>query len=384
MRLDAHFDMLPSRAFQKRGFGRAPATLEGGGKGGGGSAPSPDPNIGFAQLKLAEISDSYLKSWKEEVWPAMKAEAEKQSMRADEQFAMDRAAQEKQTALADEAMNRYRTYGYGIQDKLFTEAEQAGGAADTERQAALAIGDVKNAFGVQAEGNKRQMQAYGIDPTSGRYQGQVKANDVMEAATTAAAANKARTAAQQLGWAKRMDAAALAQGQFGNQASSTGLALTAGGQALGAGQTSMGNYAMMGNSMNQANMGAMSGWNQVGQLGVQKYNADISAYNAQQQASAAGSAGLGSLVGAGIGAVGSYYTGGAAASMKYSDIRMKENIKVEGKTPTGVNIYSFEYKPEFKKVAGYGRYIGVMAHEVPDAAVKHESGYMMVDYSKVQ
>lgn len=303
MRLNAHFDMLPDRAFEKRGFGfTRPSTLEGGK--GGGSAPSPDPNIGLAQLKLAEISDNYLKSWKEEVWPAMKAEAEKQSARADEQFALDRAAQEKQNALADEAMNRYRTYGYGIQDKLFKEAEEAGGAADVERQAGLAIGDVKNAFGIQAEGNKRQMQAYGIDPTSGRYQGQVKANDVMEAATTAAAANKARTAAQQLGWAKKMDAAALAQGQFGNQASSTGLALSAGGQALGAGQTSMGNYAMLGSSMNQANTGAMSGWGQVGTLGVQKYNADISAYNAQQQANATSSAGLGaglgSLAGAGI------------------------------------------------------------------------------------
>ena len=48
MRLNAHFDMLPDRAFQKRGFGRAPATLEGGKGGGGGSAPAADPNIGIA------------------------------------------------------------------------------------------------------------------------------------------------------------------------------------------------------------------------------------------------------------------------------------------------------------------------------------------------
>ena len=37
MRLDAHYGMLPERAFEKRGFGHTrPATLEGGGKGGGG------------------------------------------------------------------------------------------------------------------------------------------------------------------------------------------------------------------------------------------------------------------------------------------------------------------------------------------------------------
>ena len=383
MRLNAHFDMLPERAFEKRGFGRAPATLEGG-KGGGGSAPAADPNIGIAQLKLAEISKEYLESWKTEVWPSMKEATLKQEARADEQFALDKAMQEKQIAAADVAMKEYQEKGTPLREDIYKQAEEAGGASDQEKQAALALGDVKSQFGVQAEGQKRQMQAYGIDPTSGKYQGANRTAGVMEAATSAAAATKARDAATQLGWAKKMDAAALAQGQFGNQASSTGLALGAGSQALGAGQTTIGNYGALGSSMNQANMGAMSGWGQVGSLGVQKYNADVNAYNAQQQANAAGSAGLGSLVGAGIGAVGSYYTGGAAASMKYSDIRMKENIKVEGKTSTGVNIYSFEYKPEFKEVAGYGRYIGVMAHEVPEAAVKHESGYMMVDYSKVQ
>jgi hypothetical protein len=40
MRLNAHFDMLPERAFEKRGFGRAPATLEGGKGGGGGPQTS--------------------------------------------------------------------------------------------------------------------------------------------------------------------------------------------------------------------------------------------------------------------------------------------------------------------------------------------------------
>jgi hypothetical protein len=315
MRLNAHFDMLPDRAFQKRGFGRAPATLEGGKGGGGGSAPAADPNIGIAQRELAQISKEYLESWKTEVWPAMKEATLKQETRADEQFALDKEMQTKQIQAADIAMKEYQEKGTPLREAIYKEAAEAGGEAEVNRQGALALGDVKSQFDIQDQAGKRQMQAYGIDPTSGRYQGQARASGIMEAATSAAAATKARDAATQLGWAKKMDAAALAQGQFGNQASSTGLALSAGNQALNAGQTAIANYGAMGNSMNQANMGAMSGWGQVGQLGVQKYNADINAFNAQNQANAASSSGIGSIIGAGIGAAGRYYSGGYAAGL---------------------------------------------------------------------
>jgi hypothetical protein len=301
MRLDAHFDMLPERAFSKRGFSRAPATLEGGGKGGGGSAPAPDPNIGLAQLKLAQISEEYLNSWKTEVWPALKETTLKQEARADEQFAIDKQIQTEQIDLAKSTRAEFEKSA-PIREKLYAEALTAGGAEDQEKQAALALGDVKSQFGIQAQQNERQMKAYGIDPTSGKFQGQARTSGIMEAATSAAAATKARDAATQLGWAKKMDAAGLAQGQFGNQATSTGLALTAGNQALGAGQTTMGNYGAMGSSMGQAYGGSMQGWGQVGTLGVQKYNADVNAYSATQQSNAAAGGALGSTIGSLAGA----------------------------------------------------------------------------------
>ena len=300
MRLDAHFDMLPDRAFEKRGFGRAPATLEGG-KGSTVNAPAPDPNIGLAQNKLAEISEQYLQQWKSEVWPAMKEATLKQEARADEQFALDKEIQKTQIDLARTTREEFQKAA-PIRQTIYDEAMAAGGEADQQKQAALAIGDVRSQFGMQADQTSRQMKAYGIDPTSGKFQGQARTAGIMEAATSAAAATKARDAANQLGWAKRLDASALAQGQFGNQATSTGLALTAGQQALGAGQVTMGNYGALGSSMNQANTGAMQGWGQVGQLGVQKYNADVNAYSATQQANAASGAALGSTIGSLAGA----------------------------------------------------------------------------------
>ena len=61
----------------------------------------------------------------------------------------------------------------------------------------------------------------------------------------------------------------------------------------------------------------------------------------------------------------------------FSDIRLKTNIEFIGKSPSNINIYEFSY------IGSPIKYVGVMAHEVPWAVEKHESGYLMVDYNKV-
>ena len=62
---------------------------------------------------------------------------------------------------------------------------------------------------------------------------------------------------------------------------------------------------------------------------------------------------------------------------KFSDIKLKTNIELIGKSPSNINIYEFSY------IGSPIKYVGVMAHEVPWAAEKHKSGYLMVDYNKV-
>lgn len=378
MRYD-HFSMLPELAFQPRN-GRLGMTLEGG-KGGGGGAPAPDPNIGLAQRELAEISREYLASWKTEVWPTLKAESEKQQARADEQFAIDKDIQLRQKEIADIEYKRRQELFFPIEERQISEAMAAGGAADQERQAALALGDIRAATARQQRDVAMQQQAFGIDPTSGRFQGMQRAAGIDTVAMEAAAANRARQAADQLGWAKRMDALALGSGQFGNQATATGLSLSAGQQALASGQVPIQNAMAQGQSMGGAYGGAMQGWGQVGSLGVQKYQADVSAYSAQQQAKAARDAAIGSTLGSLAGA-GAYYA--------KSDIRVKDNIKAVGTASNGLTIYEFEYKPEFKDhpLAGHGRFRGFMAQEVeqmfPEAVFTTNNGYKAVDYSKVR
>jgi hypothetical protein len=64
-------------------------------------------------------------------------------------------------------------------------------------------------------------------------------------------------------------------------------------------------------------------------------------------------------------------------NLGFSDIRLKENVELIGKSPSNINIYKFNYKNNPTT------YQGAMAHEVPWASVKHSNGYMMIDYDKI-
>lgn len=66
-----------------------------------------------------------------------------------------------------------------------------------------------------------------------------------------------------------------------------------------------------------------------------------------------------------------------ASVLPWSDRRLKTDIKRIGATDSGTPIYSYKY------VWGGPVQIGVMAQEVPDAAVMTDSGFMKVDYARV-
>lgn len=115
------------------------------------------------------------------------------------------------------------------------------------------------------------------------------------------------------------------------------------------------------------------------------YASDI--YNVQAQQASANRQATASMIGsvAGLG------------MMKFSDERLKKDVEKVGETDGGTNIYSWEwnkkgkelndgaYDWEHSKKGGAGkRYLGVLAQENPEATVKHPSGYLMVDYSKIK
>ena len=66
-----------------------------------------------------------------------------------------------------------------------------------------------------------------------------------------------------------------------------------------------------------------------------------------------------------------------AGAIPWSDRRLKQDIKRVGTTDAGTPIYTYRY------VWGGPIHMGVMAQDVPEAAVMTESGYMKVNYEAV-
>lgn len=285
-------------------------------------APELDPRIGIAMEKQAEVAERQQAWYEKEIYPWLRQQTAIQNQYAKEdrflakqnqQFWQDYATEQtdRLNAMSDEFYNRWKTQYVPIEDSLIAEAKRYNTSAEAERQASEMLADSRNAFASQRQQQAMQMQAYGINPTAGAYQGQNRALDLQQAAYSAAAANQARTAARELGWNKRAQVAALGQQYIGNALNASNAATNAGSSAGGLSSQYLGQQSAFGqlgtqNISNLANVGLNSyqalsnAWGQYGNLAMQASNYNLSAWGQQQQASAQSSAGIGSMIGAGV------------------------------------------------------------------------------------
>ena len=146
----------------------------------------------------------------------------------------------------------------------------------------------------------------------------------------------------------------------------------------GAGQADMterGGAAMV----QSAEMGRQSTLLGIEYGGMAGANAGVqSAYANQMAGFGAQASMLNSQVGAAATMVSGGLQGLGNAVNPMSDRRLKKNINKIGESPSGLNIYSFEYKDS---KYGRGLFQGVMSDEVPSGAVYSDNGYDSVDYS---
>ena len=113
----------------------------------------------------------------------------------------------------------------------------------------------------------------------------------------------------------------------------------------------------------------------IDQSNVNAANANMAGAQAQAGMISGITSSLGSLASSGAFAEGGTY------GKDPSDRRLKTGILKTGESPSGLNIYSFEY---IDKSFGEGTYSGVMSDEIPKGAVtKGNDGFDRVDYSQL-
>ena len=123
-----------------------------------------------------------------------------------------------------------------LEQQMVADAANFNTEAYREGLAAQAAADSARAFSTMQGASDRNMRSMGVNPNSGRFASSNRVAGLAAAADRADAMNDTRFQAQQVGWARGLDAAGLGRGLAGASAAAYGGAAAA-GQGAGAGFT---------------------------------------------------------------------------------------------------------------------------------------------------
>lgn len=266
------------------------------GKSSGGSAPAPDPQIGAAALKNAELGESWLKFAQDQFADGNKRQAVTDTLTGkviDQQL----ATQDQANAWATEDRARTKTVFQPMQDEFIAEAKGYDTPEKQAEAAAAAQADIQKAAATQRGVATRNMASMGINPNSGRFAGVARAMDTDTALASAGAGNAARQQVRDKGLAMRADSINMGSGLPSSTAAAYGIGTQAGNSAVGNNGAANQSFNQNGSVMSQGFGGAMQGYNSQGSILNNLYGNQVNAWQAQQQANATSSAGIGSMVG---------------------------------------------------------------------------------------
>lgn len=266
-----------------------------------GSAPEADPAIGEAALMNAELGEEWL-AFAEEQFAVGNERQEATDALTNEVIDQQMATQERANTWAQEDRARTLETFQPLEDEFISEAKNYGSEANQDKEAAAAAAQVQKDVASQKQASERNMASMGISPTSGRYAGVDRAGELNTALATSGVKNAARDAVKQQGIALKADAINMGKGLASSAASAYGIGLNAGNSAVANQGAANSNFYANQGVMQSGYQGGMQGYSTQGSMLNSLYNSQVNAYSAEQQANATSGAGIGSLLGQGIGA----------------------------------------------------------------------------------
>lgn len=285
-------NLLRNKLFAIYGVGALPH-----GKGGSSSAPAPDPAIGQAELEDANLEQQELSNY-ENVYEPAEISAQNQANSIDQSEATaDNALASAQTSMVNNENSEYTNEYEPLMNQMVNQASNYDTQANYNQMAQQAVGDVNNTDAAAQQSQAMEMESVGVNPTSGAFQGMWNADNINNAAQGAAAASRALTGAQQLGWNMEDQAAAMGQALPSDASQATSTATNADNSASSSANSELANTTTSANLNNSSIGDAANIETSMGNLGVGTYQTQVNAWNAQQQAQAQSSAGIGSALG---------------------------------------------------------------------------------------
>ena len=352
------------------------------------SAPAPDPQIGKAALMQAETGEKWLAFSRDAFAQSNTRQAEldaltkdisrRQMTLAQDNQALARQVTQQQMGLADEQARyaredreRYNTVFKPIEDQFIERARTYDSPARQAAAAAEARADVQSAAAQQRESAQREAASMGLDPSSGRFQGLNRSQDLGTALASAGAQNTARERVRATGLALQADVANMGRGlpaqssqaaalglQAGSSAASTsGAAATTGintmGLGLGAAQTNQGLFNSATGIMNSGFGGAMRGYAGQADALNRQYQTQVDAWKTSQMIAAQSASGFGSAIGGLLG-----FAFRSDENAKEKKKRLPEGSALEAVRESPAEEWTYK-----EGVADGGRHVGPYAQD---------------------
>ena len=273
--------------------------------------------------------------------------------------AQQQADSAKASNRADQQWSQYQTTFQPIEEKMAQEAMDYGSEADQERATGQAAADVSQQFQSQRAAAQRQLASMGVKPNSGAFMAQNRESDAAEAAARAAAMTGTRQAVKDKGVSLRAGAAAFGRNQTNTAGQQVGLSTGTGSAATQSAGAGVGSTLAAGNSINAGYGAQIGAANSAVQANLGLGGLMNQSYGIQAQQAGAGMAGLGSLIGTGIGA---YAMSPKAFSSKGfkedgEPVSSEEAVDAFKRIP----VESWKYKDG---IADGGRHVGPYAEDV--------------------
>lgn len=222
-----------------------------------------------------------------------------------------------------------------LEKDLVQDAQEFDTEAKREELARRGMADVADAYENQRRQALDTLARFGVNPNSNRFAAINAQLSQAQAADTAGVATNARTNAEQLGYARRLDAASLGRNLASNASTAFGIATTAGNSAVSSGNASLNTAQTPGVALS-GGYGSFS--TQMGNAGGSFTNAgnlNARGYGIAAQRQASANEALSGLVGMGIKGGLGFATGGASGALSaLTGVKFADGGKVHvGKGP---------------------------------------------------
>lgn len=245
-----------------------------------------------AALNMSNLSAEQLE-WAKELYIQTAPDRAAATARANQVSDFQLESAKTQTNLASDYAAFQKDTFRPLETGIVADAQNYNTEDRREAEASKAIGDVSQQFAAGRESQNRNMARFGINPADGAFTGAGNELMAQEALAKTFAGSKARTQVETLGAAKKMDAASLGRGLPSSQATSAGLALTAGNSSTANGMVPL-NAAQSGAGiMQQGYGGAQAGLSNA----ANTYGAITGAASSADAANAGTMGALGSMAG---------------------------------------------------------------------------------------